>query len=191
MDPSSPSFGTLDVSASDPPPLQFLWIQWVVSSMNKIWRRSLRGWKFTQSHLQGSCGYGLLSQTVYPFWSVGALSTSNSFSLAGPSTGCGQCFEVQCVNSGGQFAVRLCCAPIFTCQKSVQFTLGACLPPTHLLGTLTQRLDVPPRSCNTEQLPDRCRDDAQAPNLSRSQSLIPALSAKPTTWTSRHSPSTR
>jgi len=66
MDPSSPSFGTLD----------------------------------------GSCGYGLLSTTVYPYWSVGALSTSNSFSLAGPSTGCGQCFEIQCMNSGGQFAGR-------------------------------------------------------------------------------------
>ncbi len=57
--------------------------------------------------MQGSCGYGDLSKTAYPFWSVAALSTQNQFYLAGPANGCGECFEIQCLNSGGQFAVSL------------------------------------------------------------------------------------
>ncbi|DBA74271.1 hypothetical protein WJX77_004676 [Trebouxia sp. C0004] len=54
----------------------------------------------------GSCGYGDLSKTAYPFWSVAALSTQNQFYLAGPANGCGECFEIQCLNNGGQFAGR-------------------------------------------------------------------------------------
>ncbi|KAK9838025.1 hypothetical protein WJX74_009954 [Apatococcus lobatus] len=54
----------------------------------------------------GACGYGLLDKSKWPYWSVGALSQSNIFYSAGPLGGCGQCFEVQCVNSGGQFAGR-------------------------------------------------------------------------------------
>ncbi len=50
--------------------------------------------------------YGLLDKSAWPYWSVGALSSSNMFYSAGPINGCGQCFEVQCVNSGGEFAVR-------------------------------------------------------------------------------------
>ncbi len=57
--------------------------------------------------MQGSCGYGDLSKTAYPFWSVAALSTQNQFYLAGPANGCGECFEIQCLNSEGQFAVSL------------------------------------------------------------------------------------
>ena len=55
---------------------------------------------------QGSCGYGILSKNSYPFWSVAALSLSNQFSVAGPAKACGQCFEIKCVDIGGQFAVR-------------------------------------------------------------------------------------
>lgn len=55
--------------------------------------------------MQGSCGYGDLSKTAYPFWSVAALATQNQFYLAGPANGCGECFEIQCLNSGGQYAV--------------------------------------------------------------------------------------
>lgn len=36
-----------------------------------------------------SCGYGVLDKSKYPFWSVGALSTSNKFFQAGPVYGCG------------------------------------------------------------------------------------------------------
>ncbi|KAK9869002.1 hypothetical protein WJX84_008231 [Apatococcus fuscideae] len=54
----------------------------------------------------GSCGYGLLDKSQWPYWSVGALSSSNMFYSEGPINGCGQCFEVQCVNSGGQYAGR-------------------------------------------------------------------------------------
>ena len=56
--------------------------------------------------VQGSCGYGMMDKSKYPYWSVAALSRSNSFYVAGPIGACGQCFEIQCVNSGGQFAVR-------------------------------------------------------------------------------------
>lgn len=55
--------------------------------------------------MQGSCGYGVLDKSKYPYWSVAALSTSNSFYKAGPVGGCGECFEIKCINSGGQFAV--------------------------------------------------------------------------------------
>eukprot|EP00891_Asterochloris_glomerata_P001624 jgi/Astpho2/1624/Aster-x1019 len=34
--------------------------------------------------LDGSCGYGLLPQTTWPFWSVGALATSSAFFENGP-----------------------------------------------------------------------------------------------------------
>ncbi|KAK9867754.1 hypothetical protein WJX84_004352 [Apatococcus fuscideae] len=54
----------------------------------------------------GACGYGLLDKSQWPYWSVGALSPSNMFYSAGPINGCGQCFEIQCVDSGGQFAGR-------------------------------------------------------------------------------------
>ncbi len=46
-----------------------------------------------------------MDKTKYPYWSVAALSPSNPFYIAGPIAGCGQCFEIQCLNSGGQFAV--------------------------------------------------------------------------------------
>ncbi|KAK9835375.1 hypothetical protein WJX81_005549 [Elliptochloris bilobata] len=46
----------------------------------------------------GACGYGLLDKGNWPYWSVAALSTSNSFSKAGPVQGCGQCFQIKCVD---------------------------------------------------------------------------------------------
>ena len=46
-----------------------------------------------------------MDKTKYPYWSVAALSPSNPFYIAGPIAACGQCFEIQCLNSGGQFAV--------------------------------------------------------------------------------------
>ncbi|KAK9824737.1 hypothetical protein WJX74_003216 [Apatococcus lobatus] len=54
--------------------------------------------------IDGSCGYGAVSLTSYPFWSIGALSPSNLFFQEGPVEGCGMCFQVQCVNDGPQFA---------------------------------------------------------------------------------------
>ena len=47
----------------------------------------------------------MMDKTKYPYWSVAALSPSNPFYVAGPLGACGQCFEVQCVNSGGKYAV--------------------------------------------------------------------------------------
>ncbi len=42
---------------------------------------------------------------MYPFWSVGALSTSSPFYTSGPTQGCGECFQITCQNEGGQYAV--------------------------------------------------------------------------------------
>jgi hypothetical protein len=44
----------------------------------------------------GSCGFGLLARNQYPFWAVGALSTSNHYFLNEPQQACGECFEVPC-----------------------------------------------------------------------------------------------
>ena len=38
---------------------------------------------------QGSCGYGILDKSKWPYWSVGALSTSNIYYGQGPVRGCG------------------------------------------------------------------------------------------------------
>lgn len=54
----------------------------------------------------GACGYGVLKKESYPFWSVAALSLSNSFSVAGPAKACGECFEIKCMDVGGPFAGR-------------------------------------------------------------------------------------
>lgn len=50
-----------------------------------------------------------MDKSKYPYWSVAALSKVSPFYLAGPIGGCGQCFEVQCVNSGGQYPVSCTC----------------------------------------------------------------------------------
>ncbi|BDA46490.1 probable Expansin-A2 at N-terminal half [Coccomyxa sp. Obi] len=54
----------------------------------------------------GSCGYGKLDKSKYPYWSVAALSTQNMYYLAGPVQGCGECFEIECLQNNGQFAGR-------------------------------------------------------------------------------------
>ena len=55
---------------------------------------------------QGACGYGKLDKSQYPYWSVAALSLTNSFSVAGPAHACGMCFEIKCVDVGGAYGVR-------------------------------------------------------------------------------------
>eukprot|EP00884_Botryococcus_braunii_P022964 jgi/Botrbrau1/9351/Bobra.354_2s0009.1 len=55
---------------------------------------------------EGSCGYGVLDKEQYPFWSVAALAHSSPFYMAGPVQGCGQCFQIECVNDGSQFQGR-------------------------------------------------------------------------------------
>ena len=56
----------------------------------------------------GSCGYFNLNKDEYPFWQVGAFSTSNKFFNSLPGKACGTCWEIQCVE-GKQFAGR--CRP--------------------------------------------------------------------------------
>lgn len=48
--------------------------------------------------LNGACGYGQLDKGKWPYWSVAALSTQNQFALADNIKGCGQCFEIKCVD---------------------------------------------------------------------------------------------
>lgn len=48
----------------------------------------------------------MLDKAKYPFWSVAALSTSNAYFLGGPLQGCGQCFQIECLQNGGPHAVR-------------------------------------------------------------------------------------
>jgi len=75
------------------------------SSLTRTWMQFLRACALYKKLItcqigQGSCGYGLLNQDQWPYWTVGALSTSNSFFEAGPLQGCGECFELQCVEDG-------------------------------------------------------------------------------------------
>lgn len=56
---------------------------------------------------QGSCGFGVLQKDDWPYWTVGALATSNKFFNDGPVEGCGTCFEVQCLESGPVSPPRL------------------------------------------------------------------------------------
>eukprot|EP00884_Botryococcus_braunii_P000413 jgi/Botrbrau1/10372/Bobra.146_2s0010.1 len=51
--------------------------------------------------LNGACGYGQLDKGKWPYWSVAALSTQNRFYLADNIKGCGQCFEIKCVDRQG------------------------------------------------------------------------------------------
>ena len=39
--------------------------------------------------LDGSCGYGLMDKTAYPYWSVVGISTSSRFYTGLPGQGCG------------------------------------------------------------------------------------------------------
>ena len=55
-------------------------------------------WEPSYGTSVGSCGYGLLDRGNYPYWSVGALATSNSYFLAGKPSICTTmpyCFTLQ------------------------------------------------------------------------------------------------
>eukprot|EP00884_Botryococcus_braunii_P014402 jgi/Botrbrau1/22963/Bobra.0030s0035.1 len=54
----------------------------------------------------GSCGYGYMDRGSYPYWSVGAFSPANRFSQSIPSKACGTCYEIRCVDNGGDFGGR-------------------------------------------------------------------------------------
>jgi hypothetical protein len=38
---------------------------------------------------QGSCGYGLLDKTEWPYWSVAGISVKSPFYISGPLHACG------------------------------------------------------------------------------------------------------
>ena len=88
-----------------------------------------------------------MDKSKYPYWSVAALSPSNPFYIAGPISGCGQCFEIQCLDSGGQYAVGytlLCVSALFVCKSptailvpaGVVFSIVSCLA-LHFLAAVT------------------------------------------------------
>jgi len=60
----------------------------------------LNPWQPSYGTLNGACGSGVLDKAQWPYWSVAALSVKNPFYVNGPVNGCGQCFEVQCVDDG-------------------------------------------------------------------------------------------
>ncbi|CAL5229279.1 g12572 [Coccomyxa viridis] len=49
--------------------------------------------------ITGSCGYGKLDKGQWPYWSVAALSSSSSFSKGVSAQGCGECFEIKCMDT--------------------------------------------------------------------------------------------
>ncbi|KAK9798174.1 hypothetical protein WJX73_006947 [Symbiochloris irregularis] len=87
--------------------------------------------------LNGGCGYGLLDKNTYPFWSVAALSTSNSFYKAGPANGCGECFEIQCINEGGPWAIGIPSKG----NIDMRYRRVPCLPPANI------KIDIGNNSC--------------------------------------------
>lgn len=102
MNPNNPSFGTIDVSwKSQVVPCSCRVVAGVFAPAAAIdkWPGAmvvdLMPSTFT---VQGACGYGAIPKDKYPYFSVAALSPSNKFSIAGPLKGCGECFEIQCVD---------------------------------------------------------------------------------------------
>ena len=78
----------------------------------------------------------MLKKESYPFWSVAALSLSNSFSVAGPAKACGECFEIKCMDVGGPFAVcRPECALCVQTQALLWCVAGNLLKRTQLVQT--------------------------------------------------------
>ena len=64
--------------------------------------------------LSGSCGYGELQQTQWPFWAVAAISPSSALytnATRHPMGGCGACLQIECVNDTQGFEVRQLCWP--------------------------------------------------------------------------------
>lgn len=50
----------------------------------------------------GSCGYGVIPVSTYPYLSIGALATESEAYKNGPVEGCGTCYQISCVNNDTQ-----------------------------------------------------------------------------------------
>lgn len=106
MDPYSPSYGTKDVRPC--PCLLHTPMQKVTASsklMHAPWDIPCK--PFTSilmsceavgigehcdaksTGMQGACGYYELDKTKWPYWSVGALTPTNTFAKTGPAQACG------------------------------------------------------------------------------------------------------
>jgi len=106
MSPYTPSFGTLEVL---PPPGMDGALFGLPQPCRRTFQAAKVAWMrqgLTSGVRQGACGYGKLDKSQYPYWSVAALSLTNSFSVAGPAHACGMCFEIKCVDVGGAYGVR-------------------------------------------------------------------------------------
>lgn len=51
----------------------------------------------------GSCGYGIIPITTYPFLSIGALATTSNEYKNSPMEGCGSCYQISCINNSTLF----------------------------------------------------------------------------------------
>ena len=47
---------------------------------------------------EGSCGYGVIDKTIFPYFSTAAFGPENQYFKAGPVNACGQCFQIQCTD---------------------------------------------------------------------------------------------
>ena len=49
--------------------------------------------------LLGSCGYGRLSHSAWPYWSVASAAANNPALVGSAGSACGACLEVACSGS--------------------------------------------------------------------------------------------
>ena len=94
QDPYQPSYGTSVVSNHPPVMLHIIIATSNWKCLTSILLAAMHWATVTclagcMPAVQGSCGYGVLDKTKYPYWSVGALSTQNIYYLQGPVRGCG------------------------------------------------------------------------------------------------------
>lgn len=83
MNPYSPSFGTSEVSE----PHQCCLVHVTLLSALQPSCELLSC--LTHCVSQGSCGYGAISKTAWPYWSVAAMSTSDPlYKASGQACGC-------------------------------------------------------------------------------------------------------
>lgn len=69
---------------------------------NKTKRKERRN----KGALQGSCGYGVLDKTEWPYWSVAGISVKSPFYIAGPLHACGGALST-CFNGVHQNGKKL------------------------------------------------------------------------------------
>ena len=61
----------------------------------------------------GSCGYGAINETSWPFGAVASVTSNDSLVAGLPMSGCGTCFKLQCEDQvGSQFEQHFECLTV-------------------------------------------------------------------------------